>query len=639
MKTFIIVLFIPLTILASDPYALPEVEVDAAYTESSYYPMVEVQWDIGFTNRFDIYWSTNGTVWSVAGYDIRPDDFETNAVVWRSIIVSSNIAFKSQNICIDCDQDGIPDCREIALFKTDPTKRDTDGDSIPDLHELKQRTDPVNEQNAWDTDIDGIPDAVEIEGFIIPDEQQRYSFKQAKLQAAARGGQIVRIDEDSIEEIEKKLLYEPRIENSYFWVKSATNVFELIAWGNAVSAPASPHKAGFLMEVSGLNPKSWDTDDDGLSDAEEVFVHESNPFRKDTDRDGISDYEEVKRDLHPVDARNLPVRYGPSSYRPNPYYEETKKQLFEEQVAANRVRIGIEPPKKRPEEPYDKKFRQKQTLIAPNTYQRITYRVRDMDSGLPVTNAVMRVWRRNSRDGQNVPVDTDGTLEYLNKNPEMGRGLKRSFSAPEYYRTRTAYVFESVNRLSGRQLPWNPVLEVPLCRIRNPVEMKTFNSPHNMKFPVNNQPIEFDAVVGDWLPPYGTGLVCDFVLCSSNNVPNDPMVRNVLSFPNPLDGIQEYFPDEKKQHSEFIFPYDAPLEGYQSKLEKSETTGVNPRTHNFKKGVNYIFRIRSQMGESGNITALHGRINGELEMGARVLKFNYVLNTNRMSRSLEHKKD
>jgi hypothetical protein len=52
-------------------------------------------------------------------------------------------------------------------------------------------------------------------------------------------------------------------------------------------------------EVYNTNPNKPDTDDDGLSDYEEVAVYETDPNNSDTDSDGYSDGEEVKSGFNP----------------------------------------------------------------------------------------------------------------------------------------------------------------------------------------------------------------------------------------------------------------------------------------------------------------------------------------------------
>jgi len=51
----------------------------------------------------------------------------------------------------------------------------------------------------------------------------------------------------------------------------------------------------------GTDPLKWDTDGDGLSDGEEVFIHGTNPLEPDTDYDGLSDFWEVMHGFDPLD--------------------------------------------------------------------------------------------------------------------------------------------------------------------------------------------------------------------------------------------------------------------------------------------------------------------------------------------------
>lgn len=54
-----------------------------------------------------------------------------------------------------------------------------------------------------------------------------------------------------------------------------------------------PNDYGYIM-------KQTDTDDDGLSDYEEHFIHKTNPLVADTDGDGINDGYELKYNLNPL---------------------------------------------------------------------------------------------------------------------------------------------------------------------------------------------------------------------------------------------------------------------------------------------------------------------------------------------------
>lgn len=49
----------------------------------------------------------------------------------------------------------------------------------------------------------------------------------------------------------------------------------------------------------GTNPNKIDSDNDGLTDYEEVKIYKTNPLKKDTDNDGVSDGKEVKTGFDP----------------------------------------------------------------------------------------------------------------------------------------------------------------------------------------------------------------------------------------------------------------------------------------------------------------------------------------------------
>lgn len=60
----------------------------------------------------------------------------------------------------------------------------------------------------------------------------------------------------------------------------------------------------------GTDPDDPDTDDDGLTDAEEVKDHGTDPLRVDTDRDGYDDWIEVQASTDPLAAWDRPYVGG-----------------------------------------------------------------------------------------------------------------------------------------------------------------------------------------------------------------------------------------------------------------------------------------------------------------------------------------
>lgn len=69
--------------------------------------------------------------------------------------------------------------------------------------------------------------------------------------------------------------------------------------------------------LKGTNPLKTDTDEDGLTDGEEVFTYETNPLLADTDGDGVSDGTEIKMGTNPLAAED--------SFPVTEYYEGEAK--------------------------------------------------------------------------------------------------------------------------------------------------------------------------------------------------------------------------------------------------------------------------------------------------------------------------
>jgi len=68
----------------------------------------------------------------------------------------------------------------------------------------------------------------------------------------------------------------------------------------------------------GTDPYNPDTDGDGLTDFEEVFIYHTNPLLADTDGDGFTDGEEVSFGSDPLnpDSTPLSIRRRAGTVRP-----------------------------------------------------------------------------------------------------------------------------------------------------------------------------------------------------------------------------------------------------------------------------------------------------------------------------------
>ena len=182
-----------------------------------------------------------------------------------------------------------------------------------------------------------------------------------------------------------------------------------------------------------------------------------------------------------------------------------------------------------------------------------------------------------------------------------------------YYGNRGGINFTNVSH--GKWQPWNPVLELRLDRILNPIPMYA-KKIRDAIMPRDGQPLGYDLMVGDWVAPDGKGQVADlfFDIARKTNgevqIPHYPRAYELLdntltiSFPNVSDGIQSV----AGTSSDLRLPREAPTNGYSPKLIKHNFETVTNvvvvvseprivRRSDFDRNANYFFRVRTKTDE------------------------------------------
>ncbi len=108
---------------------------------------LQIDYPSAFSDRLDVYVSTNllAGVWMVREGGLMTAG--TNTLVWTDLeLTNSNFRFyQVGNADVDTDHDGLPDAREILIFRTNPYLMDSDSDGVPDGAELSRGTDPMGE--------------------------------------------------------------------------------------------------------------------------------------------------------------------------------------------------------------------------------------------------------------------------------------------------------------------------------------------------------------------------------------------------------------------------------------------------------------------------------------------------------------
>ncbi|HUT82918.1 MAG TPA: hypothetical protein VMZ29_17110 [Candidatus Bathyarchaeia archaeon] len=206
------------------------------------------------------------------GYEIKTS--HTNPLLndtdWDTIIdgVEVNI-YSSDPLTQDTDRDGLTDQEEILIYFSNPTIQDSDGDFLDDYLEIKViGSSPIS----TDSDSDGMSDYWEYQNSLnlIFDDSQ---------------------DDDDMDDLNN--LGEFLAETSIF---DSDSDDDLLTDGEEV-----------LIYLT--NPLNADTDYDTLTDFEEIFEFFTNPFLADSDGDGFSDRSEINAGTDPMDPKdNLQLR-------------------------------------------------------------------------------------------------------------------------------------------------------------------------------------------------------------------------------------------------------------------------------------------------------------------------------------------
>ncbi|MHA1976338.1 MAG: hypothetical protein ACW98I_05500 [Candidatus Hodarchaeales archaeon] len=214
---------------------------------------------------------------------------------------------------MDSDGDGLPDGVELAVYRTDPRIYDMDSDGLSDGAEVSyyegRNLDPLGDYDSDnlphvkdnDSDSDGLLDGEEVNG------SNPYSFTSDPLKKDTDGDGLL-----DIEEVNglNSILVNSTLYKAYSNPNMRDSDGDLVHDLEEVNMNSDPLKTDTddddISDYDELRKYSiqWhqsDTDGDGLTDGQEILgivvpgfgVLTSNPNLNDTDGDGLTDYEEM----------------------------------------------------------------------------------------------------------------------------------------------------------------------------------------------------------------------------------------------------------------------------------------------------------------------------------------------------------
>jgi hypothetical protein len=173
-----------------------------------------------------------------------------------------------------------------------------------------------------------------------------------------------------------------------------------------------------------------------------------------------------------------------------------------------------------------------------------------------------------------------------------------------------------------------------------PVYARAFR---DLTIPEIQKPCGFDLEAGDWIAPYGKGKIADFIVTAQREYEDRDKfnVSAVISFSNPLDGIQEVKLPDEWRFCEFKWPRTAPETGYHPTL--LVRFGTEPGKGFFSTASEnqaHFFRVRTIERDGQIVSALYGKIKGGIKLDGRETKtctmaFTCYLNPTSLDRNME----
>jgi hypothetical protein len=285
-----------------------------------------------------------------------------------------------------------------------------------------------------------------------------------------------------------------------------------------------------------------------------------------------------------------------------------------------------------------------QQLVMPAVPITVEASVRDVD-GRAVENATVYLalphYGEQATRGQRVEAQTNKEgVATLSGVAQQDYGV--SVEKLGYYRTQGPHRGINDEKSFQQYAIGVQKIELELRPIRNPI-VGISKTVDRLKLPAFDTLLGFDLELGDWVAPYGKGRTSDFIFNVGGyfKTLNDYDQSLTLSFSNQGDGIMP-FRNSKQLGSALKWPYEAPLDGYESQRVWQRTFDGKRRTTNFDNSgeMNYLFRVRAELDEHGNIRrAMYGVISNEVvitgnnEIGRNV-SFTYALNPD-WTRNLE----
>jgi hypothetical protein len=153
--------------------------------------------------------------------------------------------------------------------------------------------------------------------------------------------------------------------------------------------------------------------------------------------------------------------------------------------------------------------------------------------------------------------------------------------------------------------PSGVTIRIVLKQIRNPIAMYA-RKRIQIEVPVLGKPVGYDLIAADWVAPYGKGTASDLIFTVARRNGSSGILD--VAFSNEGDGIQAVMANPR-EGSALRLPPIAPETGYQSMLNLDLSTANQAAASNR----NYFYRVRTVKKNGKIISAMYGKIHGEID--------------------------
>ena len=242
------------------------------------------------------------------------------------------------------------------------------------------------------------------------------------------------------------------------------------------------------------------------------------------------------------------------------------------------------------------------------------------------------------RNPQIVTGETDGNGFFTGQGATEGI-LGGRITKPGYY-DGGAPIPHFYQAKDGHWQPWDQTYTTILRPIGNAVAQ--YAKTGWFEIPSISQPCGYDLDKGDWVAPYGRGVVADFVFTLQRQYVGlqDFDVKVELAFSQPLDGIQDARMPEIGRYSAFKWQREAPVTGFKPKLTLHFAHKSDVYEETATDAQNYFFRVRTVEQNGRIIAANYGKIKGGLFLAPShsqtcKVQLTYYLNPTPLDRNME----